>query len=325
LAEAIVAMKRAHLSWGPRKVVARLRLDHPHLVWPASSTAEAILHREGLVAPRHRRRRAPPTPGGLTMPEAPNHVWATDHKGWVRLGDASRCEPLTLTDGFSRYLLALSAGSSTNEAQARPWFEAAFAEFGLPWVIRSDNGPPFASTGVTGLTTLSVWWARLGIRHERIKPGKPQQNGRHERFHLTLLEAMKPPSPDQAAQARRFAAFREEYNHQRPHEALGQLPPASLYHASPRNMPDRLAEPDYPPEAAVRKVRSNGEIKWRGGLTHISSALIGEAVAVEETEAGQWQVRFCDRPLGVIDPKTNRLGRLSAPADPGEPVDMSPI
>lgn len=314
LADAILKVKAAHPSWGPRKVVARLRLDHPQLVWPAASTAGEILKRAGLVAPRHRRRRAPPTLGGLTTPERPNHVWAVDHKGWTRLGDGRRCEPLTMTDSFSRYLLALSAGSSTREEEARPWFEQAFSEFGLPWVIRSDNGPPFASTGITGLTQLSVWWAKLGIRHERITPGHPQQNGRHERFHLTLLEAMRPPPPNQAAQAERFAAFRQEYNHQRPHEALKQLPPAALYHPSSRKLPRSIPEPDYPPEAAVRQVRSNGEIKWRGDLIHISSALVGEAVAMEETELGDWAVRFYDLPIGLIDRKTNRLRRLSVEA-----------
>jgi putative transposase len=264
LAEAIILLKLARPSWGPRKIVARLSLDHPDLAWPSASTAGEILKRAGLVEPRHRRRRAAPTLGGLTTPERPNHVWAVDHKGWVRLGDGQRCEPLTVTDGFSRYLLVLSAGSSTREEQARPWFEAAFAEFGLPWAIRSDNGPPFASVGVTGLSALSVWWTKLGIRHERITPGKPQQNGRHERFHRTLLEAMRPPAADPAAQAERFDAFRQDYNHQRPHEALDQLPPAALYQPSPRKLPDQPPEPDYPPQAAVRRVRSNGEIKWRG-------------------------------------------------------------
>ena len=314
LAEAIILLKLARPSWGPRKIVARLALDHPDLAWPSASTAGEILKRAGLVEPRHRRRRAAPTLGGLTTPERPNHVWAVDHKGWVRLGDGRRCEPLTVTDGFSRYLLALSAGSSTREEQARPWFEAAFAQFGLPWAIRSDNGPPFASTGVTGLSALSVWWTKLGIRHERITPGKPQQNGRHERFHRTLLEAMRPPAADQAAQAERFDVFRQDYNHQRPHEALGQLPPAALYQPSPRKLPHRPPEPDYPPQAAVRRVRSNGEIKWRGDLVHISSALCGEHIAVEETEQGHWQVRFYDRPIGRIDQKTNQLRRLSGEA-----------
>ena len=180
-------------------------------------------------------------------------------------------------------------------------FEQAFRKHGLPEVIRSDNGAPFASTGVTGLSVLSAWWIKLGIRHERIDPGHPQQNGRHERFHRTLLEAMRPASANRAAQERRFAAFTRDYNEERPHEALGQQTPASVYRSSPRPMPKRLPEPQYSAEAAVRQVRSNGEIKWQGDLIHICGALVGEAVAVEETETGGWQVRFFDVPIGVIN------------------------
>jgi transposase InsO family protein len=314
LAEKIILLRQARPSWGPRKVIARLRLDHPDLAWPAASTAGEILKRAGLVTSRRVRRRAPPRLGDLTVPERPNQVWAADYKGWIRLGDGSRCEPLTITDGFCRYLLRLSCGSGTTEAEGRPIFEAAFEEYGLPEVIRSDNGPPFASTGVTGLTALSVWWIKLGIRPERIDPGRPQQNGRHERFHLTLLEAMRPPEPNRAAQAARFEAFRRDYNHERPHQALSQLPPATFYDPSPRKLPARPDEPNYPAEAAVRSVRSNGDIKWRGQLVHISSALAGETVAVEEDDDGDWCVRFYDHPLGIIDRKQNRLRRLSGAA-----------
>jgi len=251
--------------------------------------------------------------GQLTVPQHANHVWGVDHKGWIRLGDGSRAEPLTMTDGFSRYLISLTATGSTRHDEAKPLFDRAFRDHGLPEVIRSDNGSPFASTGTTGLTALSVWWIKLGIRHERIDPGSPQQNGRHERFHLTLLEAMQPPPANRAAQARRFVAFTRDYNEERPHQALGQLTPASVYRPSPRPMPKRLPEPHYPVEAGVRNVRSNGEIKWCGDLIHISSALAGEAVAVEETEAGEWQVRFFDVPLGVIDQSNQRLRRLAVP------------
>jgi putative transposase len=161
----------------------------------------------------------------------------------VRLGDGTRCEPLTVTDGFSRYLLQLGAGSSTRQAEAQPLFEQAFSEFGLPETIRTDNGPPFASLGLTGLTALSVWWLKLGIRHERIDPGHPQQNGRHERFHLTLLETMRPAASNAAEQRQRFAGFTKDYNEERPHEALGQRPPAALYRSSERPLPDRWRSP----------------------------------------------------------------------------------
>jgi hypothetical protein len=217
---------------------------------------------------------------------------------------------LTITDSFSRYLLQLSAGRSTREAEARPLFEQAFSEFGLPEAIRMDNGPPFASPGATGLTALSVWWLKLGIRHERIDPGHPQQNGRHERFHLTLLPAMPPAAANAAEQQRRFENFTKEYNEERPHEALGQKPPAAFYRRSERPLPDRLEEPSYPPETAVRKVRSNGEIKWEGNLVAVSTALAGEAVALEETEAGDWLVRFYTAPIGIIRRGEGRLSRL---------------
>lgn len=313
LVEAIVGMRRERPSWGPRKIIGKLIAREPEADWPAPSTAGEILKRSGLVCGRRLRGRAPPRLGELTSPRYANHVWNVDHKGWVRLGDGARAEPLTMTDGFSRYLISLAATGSTAQEEAKPVFERAFGDYGLPEIIRSDNGAPFASKGVSGLTTLSAWWIKLGIRHERIDPGCPQQNGRHERFHLTLLEAMRPPEPNRAAQARRFAAFARDYNEERPHEALGQKPPASAYRPSSRPMPPRLAEPDYPPEAAVRKVRSNGEIKWRGDLIHIADALIGEAVAVEETEAGQWQVRFFDAPIGVLDPENRKLRRCAVP------------
>jgi len=314
LVDAIIGLRQERPSWGPRKIVFKLATRQPEVDWPTASTVGEILKRAGLVCRRRVRRRAPPRLGQLTVPQHANHVWAADHKGWIRLGDGSRAEPLTVTDGFSRYLISVSATRSTDHAEAKPLFERAFQDYGLPEVIRSDNGSPFASTGTTGLTALSVWWIKLGIRHERIDPGHPQQNGRHERFHLTLLEAMRPAAADRAAQARRFAQFTQDYNEERPHEALGQRTPASVYQPSPRAMPARLPEPDYPAEAAVRIVRSNGEIKWRGGLIHICSALAGEAVAVEETKDGAWQVRFFDAPLGTIDANTQKLRRWAGPA-----------
>jgi putative transposase len=312
LAEKIVELRRARPHWGPRKIVARLHALHPGLAWPSHSTADEILRKAGLVTARHLRRRPPRRLGALTCPERPNHVWAVDHKGWVRLGDRSRCEPLTLADGYSRFLLAVSAGDGTSAALARPVLERAFRTYGLPEVIRSDNGPPFATASPSGLSALSVWWLKLGIRHERIIPGRPQENGRLERLHLTLLETLSPPAADRKAQARRFAAFRAEYNHERPHQALGQLTPASFYSASPRPMPRRLPAPEYGSDLIVRRVRSRGDIKWRGERIHLSSALAGEAVGLEETDHG-WRVCFYRQPLGLID----QHGRKLLPIQPG--------
>jgi transposase InsO family protein len=325
LVEAILQQKERRPSWGPRKIMVKLREVYPDEAWPVASTAGEILKRAGLVKPRRRRFRAPPTLGGLVQAERPNHVWATDHKGWVLLGDKTRCEPLTISDSYTRFLIGLSASGSTSGAEAKPAFERAFRAYGLPETIRSDNGSPFASNGVTGLTALGVWWAKLGICHERIAPGRPQQNGRHERFHLTLKEAMEPPEADAVAQATRFDAFRAEYNEERPHEALDQTPPARHYHRSPRELPDRLPEPDYPAVADIRRVRSNGEIRWAGTTLFVSEALIGELVAIEERDDGELRMRFYDKPIGIIDPRQKRLLRLTVPArGHGQTTKLSP-
>ena len=317
LVEAIIALREARPNWGPRKIVAKLAARQPNVAWPTASTAGEILKRAGLVCGRRLKRRAPPCQYALTRPQHANHVWRVDHKGWVWLGDGERLEPLTITDGFSRYLIAVAATRGTTQEEARSVFERAFAEYGLPEVILSDNGTPFAASGTTGLTLLSVWWIKLGLRHERIAPGHPQQNGGHERFHRTLVEAMRPVAANRAAQERRFAAFRQDYNEERPHEALGQTPPGRVYTRSARELPDRLPEPAYPAAAAVRQVRSRGEIKWQSSLIYVSSALVGEAVAVEETESGAWRVRFYDVELGVIDQARQKLRRLAAPVDGG--------
>jgi putative transposase len=307
IAEAIVAMRRQRPSWGPKKIIGKLRGLDAAIAWPAPSTAGAILKRAGLVNGRQRKRRVPPRTGDLVWPLYANHVWAADHKGWVSMRDGARLEPLTVTDSFSRYLVVLSATRSTKASEAIPVFERAFQDHGLPEVIRTDNGAPFCATGTTGLTRLSALWTRLGIHHERIDPGRPQQNGRHERFHLTLKEAMISPQDSFEAQAVHFERFRADYNQERPHEALAQRPPADLYTKSPRPMPQRPPEPDYPDEATVRKVRSNGEIKWNGGFIYISDILIGDAVGIQQNEDGNWKVSFFNRPLGIIDTKNQRL------------------
>lgn len=312
LVEKLVELRRARSTWGPRKLVAKLEQLHPELAWPSHSTAHEILKRAGLVSRRRVRRHPPPRLGDLVTPERPNHVWSVDHKGWIRLGDGQRCEPLTMVDNYSRFVLAISAGGSTRDAQARPVMEEAFQAYGLPEVIRSDNGPPFASASVTGLTSLSAWWIKLGVRPERIDPGSPQQNGRLERFHLTLLEAMRPPAADRPTQTRRFEAFRQDYNCERPHQALKQVPPVRFYKYSPRPMPSQLPEPNYGRDLEPRSVRLNGEIKFNGRLIHVSSALAGETVALEQTQRG-WTLWFYAQPIGILDHTGQRL----LPMQPG--------
>jgi transposase InsO family protein len=286
--------------------VAKLEQLHPDLAWPSHSTTprDPQAGWAGVGPPCSSSPAA--TRRGADRPAAANHVWAVDHKGWITLGDGQRCEPLTLADTHSRFVLAISAGEGAHEAQARPVMQRAFQEHGLPEVMRSDNGPPFASASPSGLSRLSVWWIKLGVRPERILPGRPQENGRLERFHLTLLEAMRPACADRAAQALRFEAFRHDYNHERPHQALGQLPPARFYSPSPRQMPRKLPEPDYPSDRTVRKVRSNGQIKLQGDMVHISSALAGEAVALQPIEQG-WRVWFYKQPIGLLDHRGQKL------------------
>jgi len=316
LADAIVAERMAHPRWGPKKLKALLKRREPETAWPAASSIGDLLRREGLVRPRRRRR----TPLPLTQPfapvTAPNDLWGIDFKGWFRTGDGVRCDPLTLSDADSRFLLVCRSVEPTIEG-VDPVTDAAFHEYGLPLTLRSDNGPPFAGNGAGGLTRLAVKWIKLGIRLERIDPGAPEQNGRHERMHGTLkAETAKPPAATPAAQQTSFDRFRLEYNHLRPHEALGQETPASRYHKSPRRYPARIEEPAYDAEHAVRRVRSNGEIKWGGTLIFVSEALVGEPVGVAETEAGDWIVRFADLPVGLINRYTCKL-RPFAPARPG--------
>jgi len=258
LVRLILEAQEAYPKWGPKKLLARLKVTHPRVKWCVSSTVGEVLRRNGLVEPRIYRRRSAPRLEGLEPYAQANRVWCTDFKGWFVLGNGQRCEPWTLSDGWSRYLLRVKAMKHQELEGVRRGFEGAFREHGLPDVIRSDNGRPFAGLGIGGLSQLSVWWIKLGIRPERIRPGKPQENGRHERMHLTLLEACKPPENTFRGQQRRFDAFRQEFNQERPHEALGDHPPAQVYQRSSREYPKRTPEVDY--EAGVNQASLSA---WR--------------------------------------------------------------
>ncbi len=300
---AIIDLRLCRPRWGPKKLRARLQLDHPEQTWPAASTIGDLLRRHDLVSPRRRRRRAMAEDRPLTPASQPGSVWAADLKGWFRTGGGKRCEPLTVSDLASRYLLCCRHVGGTTAAELQPVFEALFKEHGLPRVMRVDNGPPFsAPRGLGGLSRLSVWWLKLGIRPERIAPGRPDQNGRHERLHRTLHEeTADPPASSLAAQQRRFDRFRLDYNLIRPHEALAQRPPAQVYAPSPRRWPAVLLEPAYDADAVVRKVSEQGTIRWQGEHVHVSRALAGEAVALIETDGGDWTVRYFDLDLGVLE------------------------
>jgi transposase InsO family protein len=316
LAERIVALRRRRPHWGPRKLLAVLKRDVPQFAWPAASTIGDLLRREGLSQARRMRRPAVAVEQPFRTVSGPNDVWCTDFKGWFRTQDGRRCDPLTISDAHSRFLLECRIVAPTGKG-VRPRFIRAFQEFGLPLSIRSDNGTPFASNGAGGLTKLAVEWLKLGIKLERIDPGNPQQNGRHERMHRTLkAETSKPPAGTPREQQRRFDRFRDDYNHQRPHEALGQEPPAEHYRPSHRPYPERVPEPWYDADHTVRRVRHTGEIKWRGDYVFICESLAGEPVGIAETQTGDNIVRFLDVELGIIDRDTKKFRRFAA-ARPG--------
>lgn len=320
--EAVLAQRARHPSWGPKKLVASLAAAQPEVRWPAPSTVGDLLTAAGLVVPRRRRRHAPARTQPLAHATDAHAVWCADFKGDFALADGSRCYPLTISDAHSRLLLRCQALPVTTTARVQPLFAATFREYGLPAVLRTDNGPPFASTGAGGLTPLSVWWVRLGIRPERIDPGKPQQNGRHERLHRTLkAETCRDPAPSLPAQQRRFDDFRTEYNELRPHEALGQAPPATRFTPSPRPFPERLPDLVYPDADAVRWVRPNGALRWHSQEVYVSATLARQPVGLTQVGDGDWQLRFGPIHLGILDERTGRLTPARAPAPP----DLSPI
>jgi transposase InsO family protein len=325
--EDLVACRAQHATWGPRKLRAALVRREPERPWPAPSTIGELLHRRGLTVPRRRPRGTAPAPTGLTDPNGPNEVWAADFKGHFALEAGPRCHPLTISDGASRMLLRCQALPREGGEVVKPVFAAAFAEYGLPRILRTDNGAPFASTGPTGLTRLSAWWIKLGLTPERIAPGHPEQNGRHERMHRTLKkETTQPPQRNLRAQQRAFDRFRQEYNYERPHEALGQKVPAELYSRSPREYPVRLPEVAYPADLVVRRVRNKGHIRWHGQLLFVSEALCGEPVGLEPQDERYWALYYNHLPLLILDdytgawlPALAAAQRLRALREPSEP------
>jgi putative transposase len=303
LVETLLAHRRRHPRWGAKKLLAVAARRQPHAGWPSRSTVCTWLKQRGLVAPRRRRARSPHAAASPLGPiTAVNQVWTTDFKGEFRTGDGVYCYPLTLRDGFSRFVLRCDAFLGPTTAATRRRFERAFLAYGLPERIRSDNGVPFASPGIGGLSQLSVWWIRLGIIPERIAPGHPEQNGSHEQFHSVLkAETARPPAPTCTAQQQRFRRFCREYNDERPHEALGDQPPASCYAPSPRSLPTRLPPLEYPGHMEVRLVGSNGCVSWASAPQFVAHALAGEYVAFEEIDDGLWTLHFATVALARYD------------------------
>jgi transposase InsO family protein len=316
----LLELKGKKPLWGAPKLRQKLLERIGSERCPAESTVSEILRRHGLSARLKRKARAVPSEQPLAHCQKPNQVWSGDFKGHFRMGNGQRCTPLTISDGHSRYLLCCRGlGEATGHASVKPLFIQTFREHGMPKAIRTDNGPPFASLGLAGLSPLAVWWVRLGIGLERIEPGCPQQNGRHERMHRTLKAATtKPPAHSLTAQQKRFDSFQEEYNEERPHEALGQKTPASVYELSGREYPERLPEQrGYPEDWEKRSVRPNGEIRWQGQCIYLSQSLVGQEIGLEPVGEGRWAVHFETLRLGVFDERKKRLvekcTRLPAP------------
>lgn len=314
LVEALAALRRRHPRWGAKKLLVLARRQDPDAAWPRRSTVCDLLRRAGLVVPRPRRPRVPHGGHALSPIGGPNDTWTTDFKGEFRTGDRRYCYPLTLRDGFSRYVLRCEALLSRSYALTRRGFVRSFAEFGLPVRIRSDNGGPFAGPGVGRLSHLNVWWMRLGIVPERIGLGRPEQNGSHEQFHRVLkAETTRPPAATARGQQHRFRAFCREYNDVRPHESLHDEPPARHYQASPRALPTRLPPLEYPGHMEVRRVSSAGCISWRGTPIFVTEVLGGEHVALEEVADGRWTLHFASVRLGRLDERTRRITALPVP------------
>ena len=305
---AIVAMKEVKPRWGPKKIIHELRRLEPDRRWPAESTAGEVLKRHGLVEKRKRRSkwkhpRVPPI-----VATRPNELWTIDFKGQFRLGDGSMCYPLTIQDRMSRYVLCCDGLEGPRLLPVMSSMERLFREVGLPERIRSDNGEPFASHGLAGLTRLNVWWMLLGIAHERIDKGRPDQNGAHERMHRELkAETTWPPAATAPGQQILFRDFRGDYNCHRPNEAIDQRRPAELWSPSPRPYPDRLSDPEYPGHFEVRRVRGRGDIKFRGYAQFVSHALAGHLIGLEPVDDGVWSVIFGRTLLGMYDERARRI------------------
>jgi transposase InsO family protein len=306
LEEAVLGLRQAHMRWGPRKLKRILERDQPGRGWPAASTMGEIVKRAGLVVARRKRRKTEPYTQPLAHAVASNRVWCADFKGWFRSGDGTRIDPLTITDACSRYLLRAQAVEKTDTERVQAIFEAAFREYGLPEAIRTDNGAPFASSAVGGLSRLAVWWIKLGIVPERIAAGHPEQNGRHERTHRTLKQELH-PAEDWRSQQRELDRFRDDYNQVRPHEALGMQTPASVYEPSPRAYPERLAEVNYPDTMLVRSVKSHGHFRWKKHDVFLSEVLWGERVGLLPFDDESFTIYFAHVPLARFDCRLLRV------------------
>ena len=317
--EAVLGLREAHMRWGPRKLKRILERNQPGQAWPATSTIGEIVKRAGLVVAQKKRRRTEPYTQPLAHAQQSNRVWCADFKGWFRSGDGTRIDPLTITDAWSRYLLRCQAVEKTDTERSRAIFEAAFREYGLPEAIRTDNGAPFSSKAVAGLSRLGVWWTKLGITHERIQAGRPEQNGRHERMHRTLKQDLH-LADNWRAQQRELDQFRQDFNQVRPHEALAMQTPASVYQPSPRPYPAQEPEVEYPDSMQVRTVQSHGFFLWKRRQVFLTEVLWGESIGLLPIGNNLFNIYFAHRPLVGFDAPRGKLVSLN---NPNWPKDKS--
>lgn len=300
VAEIIAARQR--WKWGPRKLRIKLTETNPKIVWPVESTIGEVLKRAGLTRRRKLRVRTPPYAQPFASTDAANQTWCADYKGWFRTGDGTRCDPLTITDAHSRYLLRCQITPKTNTIHVAAVFDAAFEEYGLPLVIHTDNGTPFASRAPGGLSRVSMRWVKLGIVPERSRPASPQDNGRHERMHSTLKQAtLSPPQANGRRQQEAFDAFQLEYNEERPHEALDDATPASQYSLSPRPMPRRLPDLVYDDDVQVRRISQQGSLKWKCERTFLSEIFAYEWIGLRALDERYFEVLYGPVRLGFLD------------------------
>lgn len=309
MATLLCITRRAHPSWGPEKILDHLRPKHRTIrEWPAFSTISDLFVRRDLIRKRRRRRKVL-HPGSIPIrTTAPNDLWTADFKGQFRTSDGVYCYPLTIADQHTRYLIACHGLPSIETCGARKIFERAFREFGLPAAIRTDNGVPFATSALHGLSQLNVWWMRLGIQHQRIRPASPQENGAHERMHKTLkAEAIRPPKRNGRAQQIAFNRFRIEFNEVRPHKALAGDPPAAHYRSSPRPFSNRVPPLEYPGHFIVKRVTNAGTFRLRHKLLFLAHPLSQLHIGLEEVDNGVWSIYFGTVLLGRVDEREMKI------------------
>jgi putative transposase len=299
---------RTEYGWGAKKLLQVLERRHPSVTWPARSTVNAILDRHGQLR-RNRRRKKWAHPGSAPIEtDMPNQVWPADFKGQFKTRDGKYCYPLTVTDHYSRKLLVCQGLPSVRTQGVKPVFRRLFREVGLPQAIRTDNGAPFASTGIHGLCALNVWWMKLGIVHQRIRPSSPQENGQHERMHKDLKrEAARPPAANLAAQQRKLERFRRRYNEERPHDGIHGALPEERWQPSPRAYPERLQGPQYPNHLEVRRVSTAGTFRLKAKQPFLSNALADEYIGLEEVGDGLWNILYYETLLGRIDERSRKI------------------